>query len=109
MQNSKDVNKKIPVNVPAENISPKEIESVINQLKEVTASSVVGIKDDKWGEKVVAAIVLKQKNTVSTKEILDHCKTHLHPWKCPKEIVFIDELPKNTMGKILTDEVRRLF
>ncbi len=92
-----------------ENISPKEIESVIDQLKMVAASAVVGIKDDKWGEKVVAAVVLKQKNSTTEKEILDHCKVHLHPWKCPKQLVFIDALPKNTMGKILTDEVRLLF
>lgn len=92
-----------------ENISPKEIESVINQLKAVEASSVVGIKDDKWGEKVVVAIVLKKDESIAEKEILDHCKAHLHPWKCPKQLVFITALPKNTMGKVLTDEVRLLF
>jgi len=92
-----------------ENISPKEIESVINQLERVTASSVIGIKDDKWGEKVVAAIVLGKDGVISEQEILDHCKAHLHPWKCPKQIVFIDALPKNTMGKVVTDEVRTLF
>jgi malonyl-CoA/methylmalonyl-CoA synthetase len=92
-----------------ENISPKEIELIINQLEAVAASAVVGIKDDKWGEKVVAAIVLKHKNSITEKDILDHCKAHLHPWKCPKQIVFIDALPKNTMGKVLTDDVRLLF
>ncbi len=92
-----------------ENISPKEIESVINQLQAVVASAVVGLTDDKWGEKVVAAIVPKQKESITEQEILDHCKAHLHPWKCPKQLVFIAALPKNTMGKVLTDEVRLLF
>lgn len=92
-----------------ENISPKEIESVINQMETVTASSVIGIQDDKWGEKVVAAIVLEKDGVISEQEIIDHCKAHLHPWKCPRQIVLIDELPRNTMGKVLTDEVRALF
>lgn len=92
-----------------ENISPKEVESVINQLEAVVASAVIGLKDDKWGEKVVAAIVPKQKSSITEQAILDHCKAHLHPWKCPKQFVFIDALPKNTMGKVLTDQVHMLF
>ncbi len=92
-----------------ENISPKEVESVINQLEMVTASCVAGIADEKWGEKVVAAVVLKQADAITARKVLDHCKAHLHPWKCPKQIIFVDALPKNTMGKVLIDKVRLLF
>ena len=49
------------------------------------------------GEKVVAAAVQ------------NHCKEHLHNWKCPEEIVFVKELPRNTMGKVLKKEVKKLF
>ncbi|MGD8982620.1 MAG: AMP-binding protein [Desulfobacteraceae bacterium] len=92
-----------------ENISPKEVESVINQLGEVVESSVVGIPDEKWGEKVVAAVVLKPGAHMEPEEIQNFCKQHLHNWKCPKELVFLEEIPKNTMGKVLTKEVKKLF
>ncbi len=92
-----------------ENISPKEVEGVINRLEEVVESSVVGVVDEKWGEKVVAAVVTRPGSTITPDEIRDLCKEHLHPWKCPKEIVFLTELPKNTMGKVLKEEVKKIF
>ena len=92
-----------------ENISPKEVEVVINQVKGVVESSVVGIPDEKWGEKVVAAVVIKPDSSLKTDEIKESCKKHLHDWKCPKEIVFLKELPKNTMGKVLKEELKKSF
>jgi malonyl-CoA/methylmalonyl-CoA synthetase len=92
-----------------ENISPKEIEVVVNQLEDVVESSVVGIPDEKWGEKVVAAVVRKPASNIKSKEIRAHCKNHLHDWKCPKEVVFVKELPRNTMGKVLKEEVKNIF
>jgi malonyl-CoA/methylmalonyl-CoA synthetase len=92
-----------------ENISPKEVELVINQIEYVIESSVVGIPDEKWGEKVVAAVVLRPGSKVKPHDILMHLKEHLHNWKCPKEIVFVKELPKNTMGKVLKEEVKNRF
>jgi malonyl-CoA/methylmalonyl-CoA synthetase len=92
-----------------ENISPKEVESVINQIEEVVESSVVGITDEKWGEKVVAAIVPKSGAHMEPEDIRDFCKQHLHNWKCPKDLVFLEELPKNTMGKVLKEEVKKFF
>lgn len=92
-----------------ENISPKEVEAVINQVQGVVESSVVGVQDEKWGEKIVAAVVKKLESNVSTDDIQTSCKKHLHDWKCPKEIVFVKELPRNTMGKVLKEEVKNLF
>ncbi|MDP2972164.1 MAG: class I adenylate-forming enzyme family protein [Deltaproteobacteria bacterium] len=92
-----------------ENISPKEIESVINQHPKVSESCVVGIPDERWGEKVVAAVVIKPGVMLATKEIQDHCKQHLLDWKCPKEVFFLGELPRNKMGKILKEEIVKYF
>ena len=92
-----------------ENISPKEVEAVINQVEGVAESSVVGIDDEKWGEKVMAAVVKKPDANVGEAEIQQYCKKHLHNWKCPKEIVFVEELPRNTMGKVLKEEVKEFF
>ena len=92
-----------------ENISPKEVEVVINQLEDVVESSVVGIADEKWGEKIVAAVVTKAGSNIKPEEIRAHCKNNLHDWKCPKEVVFVKALPKNTMGKILKEVVKNIF
>ena len=92
-----------------ENISPKEVETIINQLEEVAESCVVGIPDKKWGEKVVAAIVKKSDSMLKAKEIQTYCKKHLHKWKSPKEIIFLQKLPKNRMGKVLKYDVKEFF
>jgi len=92
-----------------ENISPKEVEGVINRMEDVVESSVVGLVDEKWGEKVVAAVVTRPGSTIRPRVIQDLCREHLHPWKCPKEIVFLRELPKNSMGKVLKEEVKKFF
>jgi malonyl-CoA/methylmalonyl-CoA synthetase len=93
----------------AENISPKEVEIVINRIEGVAESSVVGIADEKWGEKVVAAVVKSPGADLSENDIQAYCKKHLHDWKCPKSVCFVKELPRNTMGKVLKEDVKKLF
>ncbi|RLB97469.1 MAG: hypothetical protein DRH90_23335 [Deltaproteobacteria bacterium] len=92
-----------------ENVSAKEVETVINQIDGVNESVVVGKPDEKWGEKVVAAVTLKPDVEMSEADIKTFCKTQLHNLKCPKEIVFLDKIPRNTMGKILKEEVKKIF
>ncbi len=92
-----------------ENISPKEVEMIINQVEGVLESSVVGLADEKWGEKVVAAVVKVPGTRVTADKVHAHCKKHLHNWKCPKEIAFVEALPRNTMGKVLKEEVKEFF
>jgi acyl-CoA synthetase (AMP-forming)/AMP-acid ligase II len=82
---------------------------VIDRHQKVSESCVVGIPDEKWGEKVMAAVVLKPDVALTAKEIIDYCKNHLLDWKCPKEVVFLKELPRNKMGKVTKEEVARLF
>ncbi|MBW2065199.1 MAG: AMP-binding protein [Deltaproteobacteria bacterium] len=92
-----------------ENISPKEVEDVINSLDGIIESSVVGVEDADWGERVVAAVVTEPDKEIDTKAIQDHCKQYLHDWKCPKETRIVDSLPRNAMGKIQREEVKTLF
>lgn len=92
-----------------ENVSAKEVENIINQIDGIDESVVVGKPDEKWGEKVVAAVTLKPGFDISEANIKDFCRIKLHDWKCPKEIKFLDEIPRNTMGKILKEDVRKLF
>jgi malonyl-CoA/methylmalonyl-CoA synthetase len=92
-----------------ENVSAKEVETVINRIESIVESAVVGQADEKWGERVVAAVCLKPGAQLSEGEVIRYCKEHLHDWKCPKTIKFVAEIPKNTMGKMLKEEIRKLF
>jgi malonyl-CoA/methylmalonyl-CoA synthetase len=92
-----------------ENVSAKEVETVINSIEGVQESAVVGISDLQWGEKVVAAVQLKLGSDLAAATISAFCRERLHDWKCPKDIKFIEEIPRNTMGKILKEEVKRIF
>jgi malonyl-CoA/methylmalonyl-CoA synthetase len=92
-----------------ENISPKEVESVINRFEGVLESSVIGLPDDQWGERVAAAVVTKPGVKVKPNDLQQFCRQHLHNWKCPKEIRLVESLPRNTMGKVLKEELKNLF
>jgi malonyl-CoA/methylmalonyl-CoA synthetase len=92
-----------------ENISPKEVEAVINRYEGVSESCVVGVPDENWGEMVVAAVVPKHGHEIEASGLQQHCKRELHNWKCPKAILFLKDLPRNTMGKVLKEEVKKFF
>ncbi|MCL5289861.1 MAG: AMP-binding protein [Firmicutes bacterium] len=90
------------------NVAPLEIENVIMQHPAVNEAAVVGIPDEYRGETVKAYVSLKQeyKNRVSEQDIIDICKKELATFKVPRIIKFIDEIPKNPVGKILRRQLR---
>lgn len=92
-----------------ENVSAKEVEHVINGVEGVAESAVVGIPDATWGEKIVAAVAAQPGHALSTDDLRQICKKELHDWKCPKQIMLVDAIPKNAMGKVLKDAVKALF
>jgi malonyl-CoA/methylmalonyl-CoA synthetase len=82
------------------NVYPKEIENVLESHEAVKESAVVGLPDADFGEKVVAAIAIKNAIKITPEALITHCKIHLASYKCPKQIFFVSELPRNAMGKI---------
>ena len=54
-------------------------------------------------------MIAKSGSDIKAEDIQAHCKGHLHDWKCPKEVVLVKALPRNTMGKVLKEEVKNLF
>lgn len=82
------------------NVYPKEIENVLESHESVRESAVVGLPDADFGEKVVAAIALQEAINITPEELIAHCKIRLAAYKCPKQIFFVSELPRNAMGKI---------
>ena len=84
----------------AHRISPKEIEEIIIEMPEIHEVSVVGTDDEILGDAIKAVIVLKEGCKLEAKEVQRHCKKELAPFKVPKEVVFVDEFPKTSSGKV---------
>jgi malonyl-CoA/methylmalonyl-CoA synthetase len=82
------------------NVYPKEIENVLESHEFVKESAVIGLPDQDFGEKVVAAIALKSEINITPEVLIKHCKTRLASYKCPKQIFFVEQLPRNAMGKL---------
>ncbi|MHA1466477.1 MAG: class I adenylate-forming enzyme family protein [Promethearchaeota archaeon] len=92
-----------------ENIYPKTIENVIYQLDGVKMCAVIGIPDEKWGEAVVAMVVLKEGANLNENQIISYCGEYLAGYKRPKKIIFRDVLPVSAQGKILKRKLREEF
>jgi fatty-acyl-CoA synthase len=89
-----------------ENIASSEIERVLYEHDSVLEAAVVGCPDERWGEVPVAFVVLRQGETVTPETLSEHCLAHLARFKAPKEITFLDALPRNPSGKVLKRELR---
>ena len=87
------------------NVYPREIEEVLYEHPAVAEAAVVGVPDDKMGEEVGAAVVLKEGKEVDADELRDFVKEQVANYKYPRKIWFPDELPKGPTGKILKREV----
>lgn len=83
-----------------ENIYPLEIEKVLQNHPNISEAVVIGVNDDKWGEKVIAYIVFKVGEEKSREDLISYCHQYLARYKTPKEFIFLRELPKTPVGKI---------
>jgi len=92
-----------------ENIFPPEIETLIYQIPEVHECCVIGVPDPKWGEVGKAIIAFKPGKYVSEEQVLAFLKTRLASYKVPKYVISVEEVPKNSVGKIVIQEAIRLY
>jgi acyl-CoA synthetase (AMP-forming)/AMP-acid ligase II len=93
-----------------ENVYSGEVEAVIYEHPAVREAAVFGIPDPKWGELVMACVVLKPGHTLSADELLAHCGRSLANYKIPRRVEFFDtDLPKSSSGKILKRVLRERF
>ncbi|MCP4670253.1 MAG: long-chain fatty acid--CoA ligase, partial [Desulfobacula sp.] len=90
------------------NIYPQEIDEILMSHHQILEACSIGVSDKYRGETVKAYVVLKPDQTLSEKEIVDYCRENLAAYKTPRAIVFIDELPKTAVGKILRREIKRI-
>jgi acyl-CoA synthetase (AMP-forming)/AMP-acid ligase II len=94
------------INRAGENIYPIEIEETLHSHPKVVESAVIGVPDEYWGEIVKAVIVLKPGERATPEEIIEFCRGRLASYKKPSIVEFVEELPKNALGKVLKSVLR---
>ncbi len=86
-----------------EHVYPSEVEEAISKHEDVFDVAVIGMPDEKWGERVAAVVVPKEKSKINEKTIIDHCRDCMAGYKRPRQVIFIknEEMPRTPTGKVL--------
>jgi acyl-CoA synthetase (AMP-forming)/AMP-acid ligase II len=92
-----------------ENISTGEIEATLDEHPQIEESAVIGVPDVEWGEVIKAIIVPAKGQKPDPKEVVSYVKERLASYKAPAYFAFVEELPRNPMGKVLKTELRKLY
>jgi acyl-CoA synthetase (AMP-forming)/AMP-acid ligase II len=98
--------KKDLVIVSGFNVFPREVEDVVAAHPAVAECAVVGVPDERTGEAVRVLVVLRRGAKVTQEQIVDHCRATLARFKCPREVLFVDRLPKHVTGKVMRRDLR---
>jgi fatty-acyl-CoA synthase len=88
-----------------ENVFPREVEDLLADHEAVVEAAVIGVEDDEFGQRLKAFVVLSEGAAVSEEDLKAHVKEHLAGYKAPREVEFVEELPRNATGKILKREL----
>ena len=97
------------INVSGFNVYPNEIEAEVAKMPGILESACIGVDDDKTGEAVKLFIVTDKESenaNITEKDVINFCRQGLTAYKAPKQVVFIDEIPKSSVGKLLRRELR---
>jgi len=92
-----------------ENVYPVEVEQVLAVHPAVRDVAVIGVRDETWGESVRACVVLRAEATASDRELIAYCRERIAHYKCPKSVLFVGEIPRNSSGKILKTVLREQY
>ena len=90
------------------NVYPKEVENLIDEIDSVEESAVIAVPHSDFGEAVVSVIVKKKKSIIE-QDIKDYLSQRVAKFKQPKKIIFVNSLPRNTMGKVQKSELRKKY
>ena len=88
-----------------ENVFPREVEDLLADHEAVVEVAVIGVEDEEFGQRLKAFVVVAEEAEVSEDELKAHVKANLASYKAPREVEFLDELPRNATGKILKREL----
>ncbi|MCK7549640.1 fatty acyl-CoA synthetase [Marinobacter koreensis] len=90
-------------------VASRDVEEVLYQHESVAEVAVIGVPDDKWIEAICAVVVVREGQPQDADSLLAHARANLASFKIPKQVRFVDELPKNTAGKLLKRKLRETF
>ncbi|KAA0235293.1 MAG: Long-chain-fatty-acid--CoA ligase [Acidimicrobiales bacterium] len=91
-----------------ENVFPREVEDLLSAYPGVDDVAVIGVDDEEFGQRLKAFVVQGPGADLSDRSLLDHVKASLARYKIPREVVFLDELPRNPTGKVLKRKLREM-
>lgn len=87
------------------NVFPSEIEDVMSRFNRISECAVIGVPSEKTGE-AIKLFAVKRDPTLTEQEVRDYCRAYLTPYKIPRIVEFVDELPKSAVGKVLRRKLR---
>ena len=90
-------------------VASREVEEALFTHPAVSEVAVIAVPDPKWIEAIAAVVVLRAGMEASEAELIEHARAQLAAFKLPKQVIFADDLPRNTAGKLLKRELRRKF
>ena len=91
-----------------ENVSPLAIENILINHPAILEAAIVGVPDERTGERVKACVVLRQQTTATDSELKSYCRKNLPAFMTPDDFQFMKELPKTATGKILKAELKKI-
>jgi acyl-CoA synthetase (AMP-forming)/AMP-acid ligase II len=91
------------------NVYPTEVERVVEEIVGVAGVVVVGVPDERLGQRVVAVVERADTAQLTEQEIVAYCQLNLAKYKVPERVVFIPKLPRNAMNKVIRAQLLRLF
>lgn len=92
-----------------ENIYPAEVEEVLYKHPKILEAAIIGIPDPDWGERVMAIIVMKAGEKMTPEEVIEFCRQNMASFKKPRQVKFVDELPKSSTNKVLKYVLRERY
>ena len=87
-----------------ENVFPREVEDLLSSHGQIREAAVVGVDDEQFGQRLKAFVV--RSGELSEEDVKDYVKANLARFKVPREVVFLEELPRNATGKVLKRELK---
>ncbi len=89
-----------------ENVFPREVEDLLADHEGIEEAAVIGVEDEEFGQRLKAFVVARNGSSLDAEAVQDYVKSNLARYKAPREVVFMDELPRNATGKVLKRELR---
>jgi acyl-CoA synthetase (AMP-forming)/AMP-acid ligase II len=89
-----------------ENVFPREVEDLLADHQDIEEAAVVGVEDVEFGQRLAAFVVARNGKALSEEDVKEYVKHNLARYKVPREVVFLERLPRNATGKVLKRELR---